>query len=132
MDPEDALVLDELGRSYLAVVGDVNQAIAYLEQAAQLEPDNPRILGHLGIAYYRRLRFEDAQPVLEKAIALGDTGLDTLFSLGLTYYYLDQCDKAIPIFEQVLAQAPNDPTARANLRDCQTRPPPRPTTTPRP
>jgi tetratricopeptide (TPR) repeat protein len=59
--PNDGAIVDSLGWVVLRQ-GDVHQAVKLLEKAAELEPVDPTITGHLGDAYWeagRRLEAED-------------------------------------------------------------------------
>ncbi len=70
--PENAAVMDTLGyiyylkRSYLS-------AVAELSDSVSLEPDNPDMNFHLGLAYYRTDRMDAAKEHLEKALQLSQT-----------------------------------------------------------
>jgi tetratricopeptide (TPR) repeat protein len=75
-DPTSAPVLNSLGYT-LADRGErLPEAVAYIERALKVEPENPSYIDSLGWAFFKQGRFEDAEPHLQKAAAaLPDTSV---------------------------------------------------------
>lgn len=66
-DPMSAPALNSLGYT-LAERGErLPEAIAYIERALKVEPDNPSYIDSLGWALFKHGRFEEAEPHLQKA-----------------------------------------------------------------
>jgi tetratricopeptide (TPR) repeat protein len=66
-DPLSAPALNSLGYT-LAERGErLPEAIAYIERALKVEPDNPSYIDSLGWALFKQGRFDEAEPHLEKA-----------------------------------------------------------------
>jgi tetratricopeptide (TPR) repeat protein len=66
-DPTSAPVLNSLGYT-LAERGErLPEAIAYIERALKVEPDNPSYIDSLGWALFKQGRFDEAEPHLQKA-----------------------------------------------------------------
>ena len=68
-DPMSAPALNSLGYT-LADRGErLPEAIAYIERALRVEPDNPSYVDSLGWALFKQGKFEQAEPHLQKAAA---------------------------------------------------------------
>jgi tetratricopeptide (TPR) repeat protein len=66
-DPTSAPALNSLGYT-LAERGErLPEAIAYIERALKVEPENPSYIDSLGWALFKQGRFEEAEPHLQKA-----------------------------------------------------------------
>jgi tetratricopeptide (TPR) repeat protein len=67
--PNDGEIVDSLGWVVLRQ-GDVKQAVRLLERAAELDPSDPTITGHLGDAYWDAGRHIEAQDQWRRALVL--------------------------------------------------------------
>jgi tetratricopeptide (TPR) repeat protein len=67
--PKSAAVMDTLGWAYY-LKGSYLNAIAELEDALQLDPDNPVINYHSGLAHFKNNQAVAAKGFLEKALKL--------------------------------------------------------------
>jgi tetratricopeptide (TPR) repeat protein len=66
-DPMSAPALNSLGYT-LADRGErLPEAVAYIERALKVEPDNPSYIDSLGWALFKQGKFEEAEPHLQKA-----------------------------------------------------------------
>ena len=66
-DPLSAPALNSLGYT-LAERGErLPEAVAYIERALKVEPDNPSYIDSLGWALFKQGRFDEAEPHLQKA-----------------------------------------------------------------
>ena len=70
LDPEQASTLNYLGYSYVDQGLNLEKALAMIEKAVRLKPDDGYIVDSLGWAYYKLGRFEDAVKQLERAVEL--------------------------------------------------------------
>lgn len=71
--PGDGAIADSLGWAYY-VRGDYATAMTYLVRAAELEPESSEIADHLGDAYARLDRMEDARREWNRALELVGRG----------------------------------------------------------
>ena len=70
--PDNGAIVDSLGW-VLFQLGDYEQAVGYLEQAASLEPIDPVINDHLGDAYWAVGRVIEARFQWQRALSFGPT-----------------------------------------------------------
>jgi tetratricopeptide (TPR) repeat protein len=67
--PNDGAVVDSMGWLKLRQ-GDTREALRLLEKAAELEPEDPSITGHLGDAYWDAGRHVEAEDQWRRALVL--------------------------------------------------------------
>ncbi len=67
--PNDGAIVDSLGWVVLRL-GDVHRAVQLLQQAAELDPVDPTITGHLGDAYWEAGRRVEAEDQWRRALVL--------------------------------------------------------------
>ncbi len=67
--PNDGAIVDSLGWVKLRL-GDTKEALRLLEKAAELQPDDPSITGHLGDAYWDAGRHVEAEDQWRRALVL--------------------------------------------------------------
>jgi tetratricopeptide (TPR) repeat protein len=67
--PKSAAVMDTLGWLYY-LKGSYLNAVAELQESVALEPDNPVITYHLGMAYFKNAQMNEAKASLEKALKI--------------------------------------------------------------
>ncbi len=68
--PEEALVLNYLGYSWIDQNHNLKQGLALIEKAVRQKPDDGYIVDSLGWAYYRLGNFKEAAKHLERAVEL--------------------------------------------------------------
>ena len=68
--PDQPLVLNYLGYSWVDMGLNLNEALEMIRKAVDLRPNDGYIVDSLGWAYYRLGRYEDAVRELERAVAL--------------------------------------------------------------
>ena len=103
LDPEYAPALNYLGYM-LADRGErLDESVAYLQKALQLDPDNGSYLDSLGWAYFKGNKLDLAEDNLKRAAdqlrtnsVIQDHYADVLFKLG-------RYDEAITIWTRALA-----------------------------
>ncbi len=75
--------------------GDMDKAVAALEEVVSQDPTYKNSLTYLGRAYYRKGRYQDAFAVLQRALAVDKEDEMAWIALGLTQLRLNQNDKGI-------------------------------------
>ncbi|WP_157961919.1 tetratricopeptide repeat protein [Acuticoccus kandeliae] len=70
MEPEQPLILNYLGYSYIDRGENLDEALDMVQRAVAARPEDGYIVDSLGWAYYRLGRYEDAVRELERAVAL--------------------------------------------------------------
>lgn len=67
--PNDGAIVDSMGWVKLRL-GDTREALRLLERAAEMEPEDPSITGHLGDAYWTAGRHLEAEDQWRRALVL--------------------------------------------------------------
>jgi Flp pilus assembly protein TadD len=95
-----------LGIIYRAA-GKQKEAVAELEQAVQLNPQQPVYLNQLGIAYRQQGQFGKAREAYEKAIELDPSYPAAYLNLGILFdlYFWDS-KRALELYDRYLALIP--------------------------
>ena len=104
--------------SALEQAGQWDKAMAELEKAAAIAPNEPVILNYLGYAQIeRRQNVEEALGLIEKASGLRPDDAAITDSLGWAHYVNGDVMKAIPVLEKAVLGAPADATVNEHLGD---------------
>ncbi|MGQ1890562.1 tetratricopeptide repeat protein [Thermophagus sp. OGC60D27] len=85
MYPDDDRILTQLINYYLETKQN-EQALEYLNQAIEKNPENPTYLYAKGVLLDQSKLYEDAITNYEKAIELKEDYFDALYNLGVIYY----------------------------------------------
>jgi len=99
--------------------GDLEQAARKYLEVIQRDPGFVNAYQDLGIVYFSQKRYEDAMPVLEKALRLNPRLAGAYVVLGLAHYELDQSQKAVAAFQAAHRLDPNDTNALLFLGKAQ-------------
>jgi tetratricopeptide (TPR) repeat protein len=83
-------------------------AIAALEKAATLDPQNPMILTNLGLAYRRANKAKEAIARLERALAINPEYTLALYGLGKAYEAQGQYTEALQAYRRAWTQSGNE------------------------
>jgi Flp pilus assembly protein TadD len=87
--------------------GKLNEAVAELEEAARVSPQQPLYFNHLGIAYRQQGQFAKAREAYEKAIELAPEYPAPLLNLGILHdLYLGDGRRALELYDRYLALSP--------------------------
>ncbi|MBM4295124.1 MAG: tetratricopeptide repeat protein [Deltaproteobacteria bacterium] len=78
-----------------------NETVAAFQQALKLAPHNTMIQRDLGIFYFSRNRYPEAEQILEQLSRANPQDDVILYYLGRIYQERRQNDKALPLFEKV-------------------------------
>ena len=102
-DPHHAQALNYLGY-LLADRGErLQESVAYIKRALEIDPDNPAYLDSLGWAYFKLNQFQLAEPQLRRAAADLATNSVIQDHLGDTLLKLGRYDEAIAAWQRALA-----------------------------
>ena len=90
----------QMGLSYL---GENNSTGALIEltEAEKLTPDDPELLNYLGMAYYRKNRYDIAEQKYLRALELRPNYSEARNNLGVNYLEMKRWDDAIAVLKQV-------------------------------
>lgn len=114
-------------RQNLAVAYDIqgNNALAIEQYEAimDIDPENPEGYYGLALLYKDQERYEEAIPLLQKAVvryeASGSFWIrDAYYSLGLSLAAIDECEEAVENLERVYDEFIYDPWINYNLGYC--------------
>jgi len=84
----------QMGLSYLGE-NNATGALVELTEAEKTDPDNPELLNYLGLAYYRKNKFELAEQKYLRALALKPNFPEARNNLGVDYLELKRWDEAV-------------------------------------
>jgi len=94
LQPDQPLVLNYLGYSWVDMHRNIDQATRMIERAVQLRPNDGAIVDSLGWALYRLGRYDEAVVQLERAVEL--KGGDPVITdhLGDAYWRVGRQEEA--------------------------------------
>ncbi|MBV8769171.1 MAG: tetratricopeptide repeat protein [Hyphomicrobiales bacterium] len=88
LSPDQPLVLNYLGYSWVDQGMNIDEAFKMLRRAVDLRPKDGYVIDSLGWAYYRMGRYDDAVHTLEKAIELKPNDATINNHLGDAYWHV--------------------------------------------
>ena len=100
----------EQGRQLLAR-GELSAAERELRKAVELSPEDPEVLGLLGVALGMQQKLQEADLYLQKALRLDPTDSATRRNLAWNQFELGQLAQAKNNLAQVLKEKPHDSAA---------------------
>lgn len=111
LQPEQPLVLNYLGYSWVDQGRNLDEAKAMLHKAVELRPDDGYIVDSLGWAYYRMGEFEKATTYLERAVEIepGDPVIND--HLGDAYWRVGRVREARFQWQRALSFKPEPDVA---------------------
>ncbi len=89
--------------------GQYDEAIAALQDLLQIDPDNYRVHGTLGIAYYRAERYEEAADAFNRVVQLAPDDPEAYYYLGLINTQQGNATEAYHAFRTYLELRPDAP-----------------------
>ena len=92
------------------ILSDYDDAIHWLERAAQMEPDNVEVLYSLGRCYYTKDRYLDAGRQYERVLAMQPTHLKAEENLGLVFDATNRPEQAEEALRKAAGWAANEQT----------------------
>jgi len=106
LNPEESLILNYLGYSWVDQGMNLKQAMEYIRQAVQLKPDDGYYVDSLGWAYYRLGNMPAAVEHLERAVELRPDDPIINDHLGDAYWRVGRTLEAKYQWEQALSLEP--------------------------
>ncbi len=98
--------------------GEWDRAEADFRFALQLSPDQPLVLNYLGYGLVeKRIKLEEAQQMIETAVAKRPNDGYITDSLGWVLYRIDKFEEAVPHLERAVELLPVDPIINDHLGD---------------
>lgn len=104
--PDQPIVLNYLGYSWVDQNVHLKQGMALIERAVQLKPDDGFIVDSLGWAHYRLGNYKEATRYLERAVELRPDDPTLNDHLGDAYWHVDRKREAKFQWEQALTLKP--------------------------
>lgn len=104
----DTVALYGLGRFYLRL-GDVQEAMPCLEQAARQKAGSPFILSSLGALYFQQGRLQDALRMLKGALSLDSASPMVHYRVALVLKDMGKKDEALEHLKRIESLAPTFP-----------------------
>ena len=89
-------------------LGEIDQAIAKLEESKKMNPQDVGILFQLGVFYYKAEKYDQARAELEQAVKLTENYSNARYFLGLTYDKLGDKKRALEQFQKVADLNPDN------------------------
>lgn len=106
LSPDQPLVLNYLGYSWVDQNRNLKQGLALIERAVQLKPDDGYIVDSLGWAHYRLGNFKEAVKYLERAVELKPEDPVLNDHLGDALWRVERYQEAHYQWEQALTLKP--------------------------
>lgn len=106
---------------YLERLGDLDEALAKMEQVLAINPDDAYALNFVGYSWAERnMNLEKALEYVQRAVELKPEDGFVRDSLGWVYYKMGRFAEAVTELEAAAAMQPDDPTIQEHLGDaCQ-------------
>lgn len=113
LNPEESLILNYLGYSWVDQGINLKQAMAHIRKAVNLKPDDGYYVDSLGWAYYRLGNMPEAVRHLERAVELRPDDPVINDHLGDAYWRVGRTLEAKYQWEQALSLEPDDDTRKS-------------------
>ena len=95
--------------------GDLQGAVGQYQMVLSIVPDDARALNCLGIAYYRAGHFDQAEVLIQRAIAAEPDRWDFHKALGNVYKHQGRIEKAEAHLVRAVSLAPESADAHYDL-----------------
>jgi TolB-like protein len=106
IDPDHAAAHDSLGWIAMMHDHDLAQSARHFERALELDPGDPRIIGHAAELLISLGRLDEAIALEEYYVARDPVNPAGHGNLGLKYLYAGRWDEAIAVFQTALRLSP--------------------------
>jgi len=100
--------------------GEIDQAIAKLEESLKMNPRDTGISFQLGVLYFQTGKYEQARITLESTVKLTENYSNAMYFLGLTYDKLGDKQKALEQFQKVSELNPDNADLKKIVSNLQT------------
>ena len=111
-EPDNAMVLNALGYTLADRNEKLDEALAMIERAAALEPEDPAITDSLGWVHYRLGNLELAERYLRQAYTQYPDA-EVAAHLGEVLWVRGKRDEARRVWDEALQQTPDSPIIRS-------------------
>jgi len=88
--------------------GRYDEAIPYLQKAAELKPEDSRVPFQLGVVYFEKEDYAKAVEQFRKALAIDSTNTDAWLNLGITALKTEDYATAVEAFQHYTALSPEE------------------------
>jgi Tfp pilus assembly protein PilF len=116
LDPKNAKAHNEMGKALLFQGGKTNEALRFLQRAAQLQPEYDEPHYYLGLLYRTQRKLDEARREFQIALQFNPGNNKTHGNLGLVLMELGDIDGAEKSFVAALRLNPDDEIARTSLQ----------------
>lgn len=106
LEPRNSRALNHLGYTLLVSSQRFEEALALIERAIAVEPDDPAIIDSLGWAQFKLGRYDEALVSLQRAYANFPDG-EVAAHLGETLWMLGRRDAATELWDAALEEQPD-------------------------
>lgn len=114
--PDEPVVLNHLGYSYVERGEQLERAFGMIERALELDPNNGAIVDSLGWAHFQRGNYRQAIPYLEQAVELEPADAVITDHLGDAYYMVGRERDARYEWQRVLPLDDGDDELKEGIR----------------
>ena len=91
------------------------ELLPFYERTLMFNPNSPRLLNNMGVAYHDREEYEKAIEAYRKAIDLDPRYFETFCNLGTVYHDVKEYEKAEEMYKREIAINPKYPKVYNNL-----------------
>jgi tetratricopeptide (TPR) repeat protein len=107
----------KLGITYpLSVTGNWDAIIQQYKHVLEIAPSNTLSLYNLGLIYYNRIQYEEAEKYFKKIVNLYPFDYDGLLMLGWTNFQQKKYREAKVLFQKALLNTPSSESALEGLK----------------
>lgn len=99
--------------------GEIDQAIAKLQESQKMNPTDPGISFQLGVLFYQTGKYDQARDQLESTVKLAENYSNALYFLGLSYDKLGDKQKALQQFQKVADLNPDNSDVKKIVSNLQ-------------
>ncbi|GGY41469.1 tetratricopeptide repeat protein [Parvularcula lutaonensis] len=114
--PDEPVILNHLGYTYVERGEDLDRAFGMIERALAIDPQNGAIVDSLGWAHFQRGNYAEAVRYLEEAVSLEPGDAVITDHLGDAYYMVGRDRDARYEWQRVLTLDDADDELRAEVR----------------
>ncbi|MCX6762746.1 MAG: tetratricopeptide repeat protein, partial [Candidatus Moranbacteria bacterium] len=99
--------------------GEIDQAIAKLEESQKMNPRDTGISFQLGVLYFQTGKYDQARVALENTVKLAENYSNAMYFLGLTYDKLGNRQLALEQFQKVSELNPDNADVKKIVSNLQ-------------
>jgi Tfp pilus assembly protein PilF len=115
LDPDNALVLNNLGYHLLQEDKNLEEALSMIQRAVAAEPSNSSYLDSLGWAYFKLNKLDEAERFLSDAVRLNGRLATAYEHLGDVYMKRGQTSRAREAWKKALSLPEDELNQKSRL-----------------